>query len=43
MAERAVSAAYAPGERLVEAALVKDFRVSHGPVRDALRIPQSSG
>ena len=43
IAEDIVSGRYAPGERLVEAALVKAYGVSHGPVRDALRILQSSG
>ncbi|HEV7800563.1 MAG TPA: GntR family transcriptional regulator [Burkholderiales bacterium] len=43
LAEGIVSGRYQPGERLVEAALVKEFGVSHGPVRDALRILQSSG
>jgi DNA-binding GntR family transcriptional regulator len=38
-----VSGRYAPDERLVEATLVKAFGVSHGPVRDALRILQASG
>ena len=43
LAEAIVSGRYQPGERLVEAVLVKAFGVSHGPVRDALRILQSSG
>jgi DNA-binding GntR family transcriptional regulator len=43
IAEDIVSGRYAPRERLVEAALVKAYGVSHGPVRDALRILQSSG
>jgi DNA-binding GntR family transcriptional regulator len=43
IAENIVTGRYEPGERLVEAVLVKAFRVSHGPVRDALRILQSSG
>ena len=43
IADDIVSGRYAPGERLVEAALVKTYGVSHGPVRDALRILQSSG
>lgn len=43
IADDIVSGRYAPGERLVEAALVKAFGVSHGPVRDALRMLQSSG
>jgi DNA-binding GntR family transcriptional regulator len=43
IADDIVSGRYQPGERLVEAALVKSFGVSHGPVRDALRILQNSG
>ena len=43
LAERVVTGMHQPGERLVEAALVKDFKVSHGPVRDALRILQNAG
>src|SRR3954471_17394910 len=43
IAERIVTGRYEPGERLVEAVLVKEFRVSHGPVRDALRVLQGSG
>ena len=38
-----VAGRHAPGERLVEATLVKAYGVSHGPVRDALRVLQSSG
>ncbi|HEX2828356.1 MAG TPA: GntR family transcriptional regulator [Burkholderiales bacterium] len=38
-----VEGRHAPGERLVEARLVKAYGVSHGPVRDALRVLQSSG
>src|SRR5215218_9108666 len=38
-----VAGRHAPGERLVEAKLVKSYGVSHGPVRDALRVLQSSG
>lgn len=43
LAERVISGEYAPGARLIEAVLVKEFGVSHGPVRDALRILQASG
>jgi DNA-binding GntR family transcriptional regulator len=43
LAEGVVSGRYQPGERLVEAVLVKEFGVSHGPVRDALRILQNAG
>jgi DNA-binding GntR family transcriptional regulator len=38
-----ISGRYPAGARLVEAALVKEYGVSHGPVRDALRMLQSSG
>ena len=38
-----VEGRHGPGERLVEAKLVKAYGVSHGPVRDALRVLQSSG
>ena len=38
-----ISGIYPPGARLVEAALVKEYGVSHGPIRDGLRILQSSG
>ena len=43
LAERIAHGGYAAGERLIEAALVKEFGVSHGPVRDALRMLQSAG
>jgi DNA-binding GntR family transcriptional regulator len=43
IAEDIVAGRYAPGERLVEASLVKAYGVSHGPVRDALRVLHSSG
>jgi DNA-binding GntR family transcriptional regulator len=43
IADDIVSGRYQPGERLVEATLVKAFGVSHGPVRDALRILQNRG
>ena len=43
IADEIVSGRYEAGERLVEATLVKAFGVSHGPVRDALRILQASG
>jgi DNA-binding GntR family transcriptional regulator len=41
--ERITSGAYLPGERLVEAALAKEMKVSHGPIRDALRLLQNAG
>jgi DNA-binding GntR family transcriptional regulator len=40
---RIVSGEYAPGVRLVEAVLSREFGVSHGPVRDALRLLQNLG
>lgn len=43
IADGIVGGHYAPGERLIEAVLVKAFGVSHGPVRDALRVLQSAG
>lgn len=43
IAEDIVTGRYQPGERLVEATLVKAYGVSHGPVRDALRVLQNSG
>lgn len=43
LADRVISGTYEAGARLTEAAVVKEFGVSHGPVRDALRILQSSG
>ena len=43
LAERIVAGEYEPGERLVEAVIVKEFGVSHGPVRDALKILQAAG
>jgi DNA-binding GntR family transcriptional regulator len=38
LSDRIVRGGYEPGERLIEAALSKEFSVSHGPIRDALRI-----
>lgn len=43
LAERIVAGEYEPGERLVEAVIVKEFGVSHGPVRDALKVLQAAG
>jgi DNA-binding transcriptional MocR family regulator len=43
LAERIVSGAYRPGDRLMEAALAKELGVSHGPIRDALRQLQNAG
>ncbi|MGH8619308.1 MAG: GntR family transcriptional regulator [Burkholderiales bacterium] len=43
LAERIVSGEFEPGERLVEATLAKALKVSHGPIRDALRLLQNAG
>lgn len=43
IAQGIVAGSHAPGERLVEAVLAKSFGVSHGPIRDALRVLQSAG
>jgi DNA-binding GntR family transcriptional regulator len=41
--ERVIDGRYAPGQRLTEAAIAAEFGVSHGPVRDALRLLEQSG
>jgi DNA-binding GntR family transcriptional regulator len=43
LSERVVLGVYRPGDRLIEAALSAEFGVSHGPIRDALRILQGNG
>lgn len=43
LSERIVHGSFRPGDRLVEAALSAEFGVSHGPIRDALRILQGNG
>lgn len=43
LSDRVIHGVYQPGDRLIEAALSKEFDVSHGPVRDALRILQRVG
>jgi DNA-binding GntR family transcriptional regulator len=43
LAERIVGGEYAPGDRLIEATIAKSLNVSHGPIRDALRLLQSAG
>lgn len=43
LAERVIDGRYAPGSRLVEAGLSQEFGLSHGPIRDALRLLQSAG
>jgi len=40
---RVIQGGYRPGDRLVEAELSREFGVSHGPIRDALRILQGNG
>jgi len=43
LADGVITGRYPPGARLVEAVLVKEYGVSHGPIRDALRILQNAG
>jgi len=43
LAERIVDGTYPPGSRLIEALLSKEFGLSHGPIRDALRSLQHAG
>lgn len=43
LSERIINGTYQPGERLTEAMLAKEFGVSHGPVRDALRSLENAG
>lgn len=43
LAGRIVEGLLAPGQRLIEANLAAEFRVSHGPVRDALRALERLG
>lgn len=43
LAERITTGIYQPGERLIEATLAKELKVSHGPIRDALRSLQNAG
>lgn len=43
LSDRVIRGVYAPNERLVEAELSKEFGVSHGPIRDALRWLQRVG
>lgn len=43
LAERIVNGSYPPGSRLIEALLSKEFGLSHGPIRDALRSLQHAG
>ena len=43
LSDRIIRSIYQPGDRLIEAALSKEFEVSHGPIRDALRILERVG
>jgi DNA-binding GntR family transcriptional regulator len=43
LAERILSAAYAPGRRIMEQAVAAEFAVSRGPVREALRLLDKDG
>ena len=43
LAERIVSGAYAPGQRILEQAVAEEFAVSRGPVREALRLLEKDG
>jgi DNA-binding GntR family transcriptional regulator len=43
LSHRVIHGDYPPGHRLIEADLSREFAVSHGPIRDALRILQASG
>ena len=43
LSERVILGVYKPGDRLIEAGLSAEFGVSHGPIRDALRMLQASG
>lgn len=43
LSDRVVHGTYRPGERLIESALSREFGVSHGPIRDALRILEKVG
>ena len=43
LSSRVIQGEYQPGYRLIEAELSREFGVSHGPIRDALKILQASG
>lgn len=43
LAERIVSGAYAPGQRILEQVVAEEFAVSRGPVREALRLLEKDG
>lgn len=43
LADRIAAGDYRPGERLIEANIARSMNLSHGPVRDALKLLQASG
>lgn len=43
LSDRIVSGIYAPGERVMEQAVADEFKVSRGPVREALRLLEKDG
>lgn len=43
LSERIIEGHYRPGDRLIENAIAREFGVSHGPVREALRFLQNAG
>lgn len=43
LSERIIEGYYRPGDRLVESVIAREFGVSHGPVREALRFLQNAG
>lgn len=43
LSARITDGTYGPGERLTEGVLAREFGVSHGPVRDALRMLERAG
>lgn len=43
LAERILSAAYPPGQRILEQSVAAEFEVSRGPVREALRLLEKDG
>lgn len=43
ISRRIVSGAYGPGQRILEQAIAAEFKVSRGPVREALRLLEKDG
>ena len=43
LSRRIVSGAYGPGQRILEQAIAAEFKVSRGPVREALRLLEKDG